>query len=522
MNKFPKGGKMTSILITSAIVVGVFLLILLAGYIKAPPNKALIISGVRKVPRVLIGRAGIRIPFLERKDELLLESISVDVKTEEMIPTKDCIKVSVDAVANIQVNYDKTQPEIGIAGIEKASKNFLNRDAEYIGNFVRETLEGNLREIIGKITIRTLVEERQEVVNQVADNVIPDLDRMGINLVSFNIQNFKDTEDIIESLGIENVSRIKKDASIAKANADRDVAIAQAEANKNANDARILAELEIQKKNQELEIKKAELKKEADVKIATADAAYKIQEQEERKKVEISTQNAEIAKAELEKDLQIKQVLIQEQKLEAEIKKQAEATKYADIQEADAELYRRVKDAEAARIEEQERAKGIEAVGKAEADAIRLKGLAEAESIDKKAEAMKKFEKAAIAEMFINVLPEMAEAIAKPIAAIDKVSIIGGDSNGVANLSDNVPQVLAKTIQSVKETTGFDLTEVLKANTLEAKTTYNVNLEGANEVIEGANKVIEQTNKAVEGANKVVEGANKAVEGVNESLSKKE
>ena len=460
-------------------IAGIFalIIILLSGYVKAPPNKAYIISGLRKKPRTLIGQAGVKIPFFERKDELMLESISVDVRTKNSVPTTDFININVDAVANIQVDYDATSTIDGIpSGLERASKNFLNRDSAYIANFVRETLEGNLREVIGKISLKTLVQERQHVVTQVTDNVVPDLKNMGIKLISFNIQNFSDENGIIEDLGIENTAAIKKTAAIAKADADRDVAIAQADADKQANDARIAAELEIEQKNQALEIKKAELKAEADVKVAQADAAYKIQEQEEQKKVEISTQNARIAKAEREKDLQIQEVLVREQILDATVKKEADAKKYAEIQEADADLYRRQKDAEAARYEETERATGIEAVGKAEAEAIRLKGVAEAEALEKKAIAMERFGKAAITEMLVNALPEMAKAIAEPMAAIDKVSIIGGDSSGVSGMANNVPVVLAKTIEAVREATGFDITEVMRAETFEAKTTHNVNV----------------------------------------------
>lgn len=478
----------------------IFIIIVISGYVKAPPNKAFIISGWRSRPRTLIGQAGVRIPFLERKDELILESISVDVRTKNSVPTTDFININVDAVANIQLDYTTATTETGMpSGLEKASKNFLNRDALYIANFARETLEGNLREVIGRISLQTLVTERQEVVKQVTENVLPDLEGMGIRLVSFNIQNFNDENQIIEDLGIENTAKIKKGAAIAKADADRDVAIAQASADKQANDARIASELEIERKNQELEIKKAELKAEADVKNAQADAAYKIQEQEERKRVEIATQNAEIAKAELERELQIKNALIQEQILDATIKKQAEAEKFAEIQKADAELYSRSKEAEAGRIEEQERALGIEAIGRAEAQATRLKGIAEAEALEKKAIAMEKFGKAAITEMLVKVLPDMAHAIAMPIAAIDKVSIIGSDSAGVSGMSNNVPQILARTIESIKETTGFDMTEVMKADTLTAKTDRNINVTGLDNIgpVAIANEILEQANITV-------------------------
>jgi len=466
-------------------VIGVLVVIIILsmGYVKAPPNKAFIISGWRKKPRILIGQAGIKIPYIERKDELELEAISVDVRTKNSVPTTDFININVDAVANIQVDYDSNGIKEGlISGLERASKNFLNRKSDYIANFVRETLEGNLREVIGKISLETLVKNRQDVVVQVAENVVPDLAKMGIKLVSFNIQNFSDENNIITDLGIENTSKIKKTAAIAKAQADKEIAIAKAQADKEANDERIKAELEIERKNQELEIKKAELKAETDVKVAQADAAYRIQEEEERKKVEIATQNAEIAKTEKQRELQTEQVLVKEQVLKAEVEKQAESKKYAEMQDADADLYRRKRDAEARRFEEEERAKGIEAVGKAEADATKLKGVAEAEALEKKAVAMEKFGKAAITEMLVKALPEMATAIAQPLSAIDKVSIIGGNSDGVSDMAGNVPAVLAKTIESIKEATGFDMTEVMRADTFEGKTTHNVNVTGLDNV----------------------------------------
>ena len=182
-----------------------------------------------------------------------------------------------------------------------------------------------------------------------------------------------------------------------------------------------------------------------------------------------------------------------EKKLDAEVKKKAEAEKYAAQQKADAEKYVRERDAEAALFERQKEAEAIRATGDAEAEAIRLKGIAEAEAIDKKAEAMKKYGNAAIIEMLVGVLPEMAKAVADPIAAIDKVSIIGGDSNGVADMSGNVPAVLAKVMESVKETTGFDLMDVMKAETYDAKVNRNVTIDGAVPVIDET--VIEDTDE---------------------------
>lgn len=282
---------------------------------------------------------------------------------------------------------------------------------------------------------------------------------------------------VIENLGIDRVVTISKSAQISKAESERDIAVAKAAADKQANDARVEAETAIAEQNNALEIKKQELKKQSDIKKAEADAAYEIQEQEQRKTIEIATADANIAKQEKEAEIKEKEIAVREKSLDAEVKKQADAEKYARMQKADAEKYEQEKRAEAEKFTKLQAAEATRAQYEAEAEGIRAKGLAEAEAMEKKADAMAKYGKAAMTEMIIKVLPQMAEAIAKPLESIDKVSIIGGaGDSGMSAISDNVPQVLAKTIESVKETTGFDLTEVMKANTYDAKVNNNINV----------------------------------------------
>lgn len=473
------------------VAVALLLLIIAKGYVKAPPDTAYIISGFKKQPRILIGRAGIRIPFLERIDKLSLKQVTVDVKTEGYIPTLDFINIRVDAVAKVRVS---TEPEL----LERAMKNFLNKDSQDIIEDLQDSLQGNMREIVGTISLRDICNNREEFGNQVQQKASVDMKNLGIEIISCNIQNVEDESDLIKNMGMDNTAKIRKDAAIAKAEADRDVAIKQAEADKEANEARVKADLEIAQKKNELDIRKSELKKAADTKAAEADAAFEIQKQEQRKTIETASTNAEIAKREREVELKEREVKVMEQSLEAEIKKKAEAEKFKEQQEADAKLYIRTKDAEAKKVEaeleaealmkkadadkyaQEQEAKAIEAKGQAEAAAIRAKGIAEAEAIDKKAEAMKKYGEAAILEMAFNILPEMAKNIAEPISSIDKVTVIGGNSNGVADMAGNVPIVMAKVIESVKEATGIDLNEIIKADTFEGKTTRNVNLTGVN------------------------------------------
>ncbi len=473
------------------VVVALLLLIIAKGYVKAPPDTAFIISGFKKQPRILIGRAGIRIPFLERIDKLSLKQVTVDVKTEGYIPTLDFINIKVDAVAKVRVS---TEPEL----LERAMKNFLNKDSKDIIEDLQDSLQGNMREIVGTISLKDICNNREEFGNQVQQKASVDMRNLGIEIISCNIQNVEDESDLIQNMGMDNTAKIRKDAAIAKAEADRDVAIKQAEADKQANDARVKADLEIAQKKNELDIKKSELKKAADTKAAEADAAFEIQKQEQRKTIETASTNAEIAKREREVELKEREVQVMEQALDAEVKKKAEAEKFKEQQEADAKLYIRTKEAEAKKVEaefeaealkkkadadkyaQEQEAKAIEAKGQAEAAAIRAKGIAEAEAIDKKAEAMKKYGEAAILEMAFNILPEMAKNIAEPISSIDKVTVIGGNSNGVADIAGNVPIVMAKVIESVKEATGIDLSEIIRAETFEGKTTRNVNLTGVN------------------------------------------
>lgn len=486
------------ILIIVGIVVIALILIVMTGYVKSPSDTAYIISGLKKEPKYVIGRSSIRIPFLQRMDKLILKMISVDVKTEDSVPTNDYINVNIDSAVKVKVSSDPAKMKI-------AASNFLNKNEEYIRSSVVDVLQGNVREIIGQMKLEEIVQDRKKFADKVQENAAPDMAKMGLDIVSFNVQNVTDNGNVIENLGIDRVVSISKSAQISRAESERDIAVAKAAAEKQANDARVEAETAIAEQNNALEIKKQELKKQSDIKKAEADAAYEIQEQEQRKTIEIATADANIAKQEKEAEIKEKEIAVKEKSLDAEVKKQADAEKYARIQKADADKYEaeqraeaekiaKLKEAEAIQARSIAEAEGTKAKGIAEAEAIKAKGLAEAEAMEKKAEAMAKYGKAAMTDMIIKVLPQMAEAIAKPLESIDKVSIIGGaGDSGMSTISDNVPQVLAKTIESVKETTGFDLTEVMKANTYDARVNNNLNI-----TTDLENKVVEKVvNEAV-------------------------
>ncbi len=494
------------------LIVLLVLFLLLRGYVKAPPDKAFIISGLRKKPKILVGRAGVKLPLLERLDVLYLGQMTVDIKTEQSVPTTDFINVNVDAVAKVRIAPDG-------AGIEKASRNFLNKKPEQIALDLQDSLQGNMREIIGTLTLKDINTNRDSFSDQVMMKAATDMDKLGIEILSCNIQNVTDEKGLINDLGADNTSKIKKDAAIAKAQADRDVAIAQAEANKAANDARVLADTEIAQKNNELAIRQSELKVISDTKKAEADAAYEIQKQAQQKNIQIATVNAQIAKAERDSELKKQEVGVMQQALDAEINKKADAEKYRVEQEAAAGLAKRQREAEARKYEQEKEAEAKKAVadaakysaeqeaagirakyeaeaagialkGKAEAEAKKAVGLAEAEAMEKKAEAYQKYNNAAMAEMLIKVLPDIAEEIAKPLAQIDKITIIGGEGRdgGVSQMASNVPAVMAKLFESMKETTGIDLGEIMRAGSYDAKVNRNIHVTGLENAIPGPEK----------------------------------
>lgn len=496
--------------IIAIIVLAIAILAILAsGYVKASPNKAYIISGIKREPKVLIGRAGIKIPFLEKKDELILKQISIDIKTNGYIPTKDFIGVDIDAVAKVRVltQRDVTVNAKGevVAGADAnkrittemanaAMKNFLNMNEDQIRDALTDSLQGNMREIIGTQCLKELCNDRKTFGDEVQAKAQKDMNALGIWIESCNIQKIEDENNLITALGQDNMSQIQKDASVAKAQADRDVAIARAQAQKDANDAQVIAETEIAQKQTELAIKKAELKKESDIKKAEADAAYKIQEEEQRKTVEITTANANLARQEKELELKEREVSIKEKALEAEVKKTAEANKYAAQQKADAEQYERQKRAEAELFEiqrqaEAEKAKSeaerfakeqaaeavkaaglaeaaaVAAKGKAEAEAIQAKAEAEAAGILKKAEAMKQYGDAARQQMELDTLkvyfeqqPKIAEAVAKGYMNVDSIKMFGGDSS---KLAGDIMTTVTQVTDGIKESTGLDINEML-------------------------------------------------------------
>lgn len=400
-------------------------------YKKAPPTQAIVVTGFGlSRPKVVCGRGVFVLPIVQRADRLNMRLLKIDVKTPETgVKTKEGVSLWLDSVVTVQVyseNSTVSDEEVRNAGYDDIRKyinsrqqsaisNFLGMDEAHINEKINDVLQGNLREIVSEMTVDQILTNRKQMAVSVVENARPDLAKMGLEVVTFNVQDVKDAVDamghnhgVIEAIGVEQEELVKKRASIAKADAE----------------------------------------------IAR-----------QKKMVDLAAQEAEV----------------QQRKLDAEVRKQADAELYRRQKEAEAQKYEAERAAEAAKFAKQQEAEGIALVGKAEAEAIRQKGLAEAEAMKQKAEAYKQYNDAAVAEMMIKVLPEIARSVAQPLSSIDKVSIIGGDASGVSGVSGNVPVLMAQTMEAMKEATGIDMRDIVRANSIEAKTDRNITIKTEDE-----------------------------------------
>ena len=464
------------IIIAAVILLGVLIAV---SYVKCPPDMVYLISGVKKEPRVITGKAAFKIPFFERIDKIPLKLIQIDVRANR-VPTNDFINVDVDAVANVRIST-KTQL------IQIAAKHFLNQTTKDIATNVQQILEGNMREIIGQMILTDLVNNKQLFSQKIQENAIDDIEKLGLEIVNLNVQNVSDENGAITDLGIDNLSQIKKNAKIAKAQADKEVKIAEAQADEEGARARAEADAKIAEQQKNLAIKTAEYRIEQDKKKADADAAYEIQKAVQQKTINENEVDAEVAKTERMTSLRQKEVALKEQELEAEIKKQADAEKYAaEIQadvdktravkkaEAEAEAAKREADARVAKAEADKKAAELEAEGikakllaeaegkkailLAEAEGVRAKAVAEAEGIEKKAEAQKKMGEASIVEMIMNALPQVAKEVSAPLANVDNITMYGDQST---KLIENNTQKIDQVLKVAQDSLGLDLKSLI-------------------------------------------------------------
>lgn len=409
-------------LLPAAVGIMVLVLVFESCWRKCPPDKLMIVSGAGKM-RSVSGKGTFVIPLLQRVDTLSMGAVQVQLTTENDIPTQDAILIHACAVANFQIGQT---PEL----IETASKNYLNMDKEEMTRQVTEVMLGKMREVIGQMDLKELMRDRESFNAKVFDGSKDDLANLGLELRTFNVQDFSDSQGIIRSMGADQAAEIKKEAELAQIKAAEEVAIRQ----------------------NQLDLKQADLKKQADKAKAEADMVK-------------ATVTAE-----------------KQRELNATVKKQAEADRYAAEQAAEADLYKRTKQAEAARIERQNQsdaelysaqkdAEGIQARAKAEAEATRLKGEAEgaaekahgegvAAGIKAQAEAYNGMDNPyLLANRYIDIMPKVAEQAAKPLTAVDSIKMYG--SGNAQKLVKETTSIVDQVASGLKDSTGIDLPSLL-------------------------------------------------------------
>lgn len=418
-------------------------------YIKVPPNEALIVSGpfrrkyrvksqdgsgqvVKRFGyRIVRGGATIVIPLIERVDRLNLGIMQVDIRTTQPVPSAEYISVMVDGVANIKIGSD----DVSIA---TAAEQLLNWRPEDIISIAQQVLEGNMREIIGQMSISDLVQNRDKFALETSKAASLDMSNMGLEIINITIQNFEDNDGVVEMMATKNIVEKERDAKIAKANADQQ-----------GNKARAEADALIAEQNKELALKQANYKIQADKAKADADIAYNIQQETARKQFEQERAAAELMRLQKQTELERQQVEVSREKLSAEIRENAQAERDARIARADAEKAERQAIADANFYEAQKTA-----------EAILLKGQAEAQALELKAEAMKKYGEAAMLEMVVSRLPEVARAIGEPLAKTEKIIMFG--EGATTGLTRDVTGSMLQTIEALKASVGVDIPKVIR------------------------------------------------------------
>ena len=474
------------------IVIGIvaFLLIALIGvfvtkYRTAGPDEALIVTGSylgRK--NVHIDESGNRIkiirgggafilPVFQQAKPLSLLSSKLEVSTPEVY-TEQGVPVMADGVAIIKIGSS-------IGEIATAAEQFLGKATEDRENEAREVLEGHLRSILGSMTVEEIYKNRDKFSQEVQRVASQDLAKMGLIIVSFTIKDVRDKNGYLDSLGKPRIAQVKRDADIATAEAEKETRIKRAEASKDAKRAELQRATEIAESEKENQMKMADYRREQDIAKARADQAYDLETA--RAKQEVTEQEMQVKIIERQKQIELeeKEILRRELQYDSEVKKKADADRYAVEQAAEAEKRKQIAqadanqyrieslakaDAERVRVEGLAKADAGRAQGESEAEIIRLKGLAEAEAKRKIAEAFAQFGQAAVLDMVLKMLPEYAKQVASPLANIDKITVVdtGSDSqNGGANKVTGYATNLMATMQeTLKASSGIDVKELLE------------------------------------------------------------
>ena len=482
---------MDAYLIAGILVGAVVLVVLIftTMWKRVPQDKALVVTGLRK--KVISGGGGIVIPLLERADRISLENMKIDIITEGA-RTEQGVEIRADGVAVIKVKSDK---ESILNAVEQFNTGKEQQTIEVIKDTAKDVLEGKLREIISKMTVEEIYKDREIFASQVQEVAAMGLASMGLELKVFTIRDIADKNGYLEALGKPRIAEVKKNAAVAEADATRETKVRVAEAERLGEEAKILADTYVAEANKEKELKIQLYREEQETSKARADAAYEIEKNKVAKQVTETAMLVELTKKEKESEIQDKEAIRREKELLATVNKQADADMYrisklADTdmyrisKQADADMYKISKEADAKKYSELQQAevlgKAIKVKAEAEAEAIRMKGDAEAAAIlakgtaeaitmEKKAEAFKLYNDAAITQMIIEKLPMIAAAVSEPLSKTEKIVIIDnggsgdGSPKGAAKVSGYVTDIVSQLPETIEAMTGFNFMDMIKA-----------------------------------------------------------
>ncbi|MBD3413178.1 MAG: flotillin [Candidatus Aminicenantes bacterium] len=454
---------LSTIIVLAVVVVALALLSFLVAnqYRKVGPNQALIISGglkktitlpdgrKRKIGyRYRLGGGTFVWPLLETVDILPMDVINLGLKTPEVL-THNGILIQAEASAQVKIDSDDDS-------IHLAAEQFLGTGKEGIREVSETILDGMMRAVIGAMTVEDIYQGRHKFAQKVIDSVKTDFSNMGLKLLSFSLKEISDTQGYLDALGKPHIAAAKRDAAIAEAETEKEAVIKSSGAKKEGEVARLNAEALIAKAQWENEAKKAESQVQVNSKKAQADHAYELERH--RLSQQIKKEEAKVRSIEKQESIKIEEMEIKrkQKELDATVIKPSDARKYQIQAEAEAEGFRIQEEAkgkaEASRLE-----------GKAEAQKLREQGAAEAEAMLKKAEAWGQYNQAAILDIYLKILPELAKNVSEPLSKVDKIVLVGGDKGtGATKITSQVADVLAQMPDVVKSLTGVDLKEYFK------------------------------------------------------------
>lgn len=464
------------------VVIGVAVLVLLmllivfvAKYQTAKPDEALIISGSylgsknvhtddsnNKI-KIVRGGGAFVLPVFQRSNRISLLSSKLDVSTPEVY-TEQGVPVMCDGTSIIKIGSS-------VEEIATAAEQFLGKTKEELENEAREVLEGHLRSILGSMTVEEIYQNRDKFSQSVQEVASVDLAKMGLIIVSFTIKEVRDKNGYLDSLGKPRIAQVKRDADIAEAEAFKETRIKKAEAEKESQAAELQRQTEIAEALKEKELKLATYKQEQDIAEAKADQAYNLESARAQQQVIEQEMQVKVVERQKQIELEEKEIIRREKQYDSEVKKRADADRYAKEQEAQAQKAREVAEAEAEqfRVEAlaQAEANKTRLAGQAEAEATLAKGKAEAEAKQKIADAFKEYGEAAVLSMVIEMLPQLMREAAQPLGNIEKISVVDtssgtGENSGANRVTSYATNLLSSTQETLKETTGLDIKDIIE------------------------------------------------------------